>query len=447
MASASPPRRLPPDATLLPLADGALLVSRAHAVFCRIPAPDIAAARAALADPKDVARLPDGLQAELERHACFGPPRPAPEAPPTVQLQLTNACNLGCAYCCTNSGPARARDVTYEQMVDVVRQIPAAVGPHASVAFLGGEPLLVPWMFDLADAVLAEGLPLTVFTNGIPLADEERARRMAALMARGVRVRISLAGPAAAACDALSGAPRFEPALEAVRQLARFGAVPSLDLMLVPQQLDDIVAGLPALRRRLPPGTPLSLGVLYHSGRETGAHLFPSRRALDAALDRVAFEAGERVPAAAPAPVMDRRDGCSCALGRHVHVRSDGALFNCFKMEEKVGDLARDGFAPAARAIRSHPHRASALPTCAACPLATLCGGGCRSENLLYTGDPDRPPCGPWRVRVIAELLAEDRVSAVEWPLAFLAGEARARGIAVPDDLAPRQASRHLTDI
>jgi MoaA/NifB/PqqE/SkfB family radical SAM enzyme len=31
------------------------------------------------------------------------------------------------------------------------------------------------------------------------------------------------------------------------------------------------------------------------------------------------------------------------------------------------------------------------LPTCRLCPLATLCGAGCRSENLLYTGDADQP--------------------------------------------------------
>ena len=81
------------------------------------------------------------------------------------------------------------------------------------------------------------------------------------------------------------------------------------------------------------------------------------------------------------------------------------------------------------------------------CALATLCGGGCRSENLLYSGDPDVPPCGPWRVRVVSELLAEDRVTALEWPVAFLLAEARARGIETPEDVVPRQTSRHMTDV
>jgi hypothetical protein len=47
----------------------------------------------------------------------------------------------------------------------------------------------------------------------------------------------------------------------------------------------------------------------------------------------------------------------------------------------------------------------------------------------------------------MGELLAEDRVTAVEWPVAFLLQEARRRGIETPSDLTPRQMSRHLIDM
>ncbi len=439
--------QVPGDSTILPLTRGGLLVSRGHAVFCRIPPRDAAAVRRMLSNGHDAAALRPGLKAVLDRHGFFGPPRGPKAESPSVQIQLTNACNLSCEYCCTNSGRARAREVTFDGMRDVVRRIPAALGPGTRVALLGGEPFIVPWAANLADEILALGLDLTIFTNGVPLADEALARRVAGLMTRGAKVRISLGGPGAATCDAISGAVRHDAALAAVRNLARFGGRPTLDVMLVPAQLDEMVRELPRLRRALPPGTPMSLGVLYHSGRETGAHMFGSRAALEAALDRIALETGETIPASAPSPLADRREGCTCALGHHVHVRSDGALFNCFKMEEKVGDLAATGFEAAVREIRGHPHRAADLAVCRDCALATLCGGGCRSENLLYSGDPDVPPCGPWRVRVVSELLAEDRVSALEWPVAFLLAEARARGIETPEDVVPRQTSRHMTEV
>ncbi len=436
---------LPSDCTLLPLDAGALLVSRGHAVFCRIPADEEAAARAVVAGAAGLETLAPPLRAELERHGFFGPPRAALPGAPTVQLQLTNACNLVCAYCCTNSGGARAEEVSFERMLEVVRQIPEIFGPGTSVAILGGEPLLVPWALDLAEEIVRLGLKLTLFTNGVPLARPELAARTARLVQQGVLLRVSLGGPDPGTCDAISGAPRFALALRGIRQVAAYGGRVTVDLMFMPQHLDAIAEELTRLQAQLPANTPVTFGVLYLSGREVGQHLFESRAALDEALDRVAFEAGVAIPSPALAPVTHRREGCGCAMGQHIHVRSDGALFNCFKMEEKIGHLDTLGFAEAARTIRQNPHRAKDLPTCSACPLATLCGGGCRSENLLYTGDPNTPPCGPWRVRVLSELLAEDRVTAVEWSLAFLMQEARRRGIPTPD-LQPQTPSRHLLE-
>jgi len=175
--------------------------------------------------------------------------------------------------------------------------------------------------------------------------------------------------------------------------------------------------------------------------------LFGSRSRLEAALDRIAFDAGEVISAPETSPMVDRREGCTCALGHHLHVRSDGALFTCFKMEEQVGHLYERSFAEALRDRAERLRPVSTLSYCADCDLATICGGGCRSENYQYTGDPDIPVCGFWRVQVLAELLAEDRVTALEWPAAHLLAEARARGIDGPDTLVPRAPSRHLVDV
>jgi radical SAM protein with 4Fe4S-binding SPASM domain len=438
---------IPRDCVLLPISSGALMVSREHAVFCRIPADEVTVARAVVSGEVPLDALSQATLDDLKGHGFFGPPRQARPDSPTVQLQLTNACNLACSYCCTNSGEARSEEVRFEQMLRVVRQIPDVLGAHTSVALLGGEPLLTPWAIDLASEIVRLGLPLTIFTNGMLLAKDGLAEKVARLTNKGARVRVSLGGPSPETCDVVSGADRFDAALLGVQKLVACGGHATVDLMLIPQHAETISHELHDLRQRLPPNVPTSLGVLYLSGRETGEHLFESRAELEAALDRVAFEAGVSIAASRTSPVTHRREGCGCALGKHVHVRSDGALFNCFKMEEMVGHLDTVGFATAARSIRENPHRASDLPTCADCPLATLCGGGCRSENLLYTGDPDEPPCGPWRVRVMSELLAEDRVTAVEWSVTFLYQEARVRGIEVPDDLRPRGTSRHLVDV
>jgi radical SAM protein with 4Fe4S-binding SPASM domain len=446
MSDDDPRASLPPDSTLLPFSRGELLVSREYALFCPIPAAETDAVRGVLAGAADLTALTPTLRAELERHGFGGPPRETKDETPSVQLQLTNACNLSCTYCCTNSGKARSAELELGQLLQVVDEVREELGAGARVAMLGGEPLLVPWALDLAERVVDRDLNLTIFSNGLCLTDEQLARRVAALTRRGAQLRLSLAGPTPELCDSISGTTRFEILMHAVAQVARFGGEAIVDLMLLPEQVEDVATHFAALRRRLPRGTKISLGVLYLSGRERGEHLFGSRAALEAALDRIAFEAGEVIPASSTSPVADRRDGCTCALGHHLHVRSDGALFTCFKMEEKVGDLKQQRFGEAARLVRAQPHPATTLPLCADCALATLCGGGFRSENLQYTGEADRPVCGPWRLRVLTELLAEDRVSALEWPAPHLLSEALARGIEAPEALAPVLPSRHLVE-
>ena len=442
------PGELPADCKLLPLGQGQLLVSRGHAVFCRVPAAQQEPMRGVLKRQQPLSSLEPELLAELERHGFFGEPREPEVDPPSVQLQLTNACNLVCTYCCTNSGAARGQELTLELARRAVDQAHDELGPGVRIAVLGGEPLLVPWALDLVQYVVDRELDMTLFTNALPLAEDDAlAARLAALCRRGAEVRVSLAGATAEHCDQESGTSRFDAAIAGIGRVAAHGGEVVVDLMLMPQHVQGVAGHLHALKQRLPEGTRVALGLCYLSGREEGERIFGSRGELEQALDRIAFEAGEVITAPQRSPVTHRREGCTCAMGNHLHLRSDGALFTCFKMEEQVGDLAaEESFAEAINRVRSEPHPAAVLPRCADCALATLCGGGCRSDNLLYTGDADDPLCDTWRVRVVCELLAEDQVSVVDWPIPHLLAEAHQRGIEAPAEILPVKRSRHLKD-
>lgn len=440
-------RTLPADCALLPLARGALLVSRELATFCALDPDQAQQLEGPLASAAlfDTASLDEELIEHLRAHGFFDPPRPMEDDLPSVQLQLTNACNLSCSYCCTNSGKPREGEVTLEQLLPVVRQAREQLGPGARLAILGGEPLLVPWALTLCKEAVDQGLAVTLFTNGVPLKDDALAKEAAELNRIGMEVRISLAGPNQPLCDLESGTARFTDALAGMHRLHVHGGEAVIDLMLFPQHVERVVADLPQLRQLLPPHWRIALGLAYHSGRETGQHFFGSPAALEDALDRITFEAQETIPSPKRGPLTYRREACSCALGNHLHLRSDGALFPCFKMEEDVGHLQQEGFLPTLKKLQQNPHLASNTETCGDCQLVTLCGGGCRSDNFLWTGDPDKPICGPWRVRLLSELLAEERVSAVDWPLHFLLAEARQRGIeGTPEHLEPIRHSRHL---
>lgn len=433
-APRTPSRRLlPEDAVLLPLQTGELLVSREQALFCRIPTEELETVRAAIRDGAREAELSPALVEDLARHGFGLPPRPSAPVRPSVQLQLTNECNLKCAYCCTDSGQAREQEVSRDQLFRVVDEARATLGSHTRFGMLGGEPFMVPWAIELAEYIVELGSSLVIFSNGLRLGDPELLRRVAALVRKGVELRISLAGVTRESCDTLSGAMRFDRAVEVVHAFRAQGAHPFVDVMLTPDAIDLAASQLPKLRQRLPPDTEIHFGILYLGGRERGEHLFGSRRALESALDRITFEAGETIPGDLKRPIADRRDGCTCALGHHLHVRSDGALFGCFKMVECLGHLRQESFADVAKAATTRARPAHSLAFCRDCVLATLCGGGCRTENIELTGDPETPVCADWRLRVCAELLAEDRPYALEWPVRHLKAEARTRGIETPD--------------
>ena len=424
-------RKLPADSTLLPVNNGSLLVSREHATFCFIPNCHTEAVEQWIS----TGVAPENLKetwSHIRAHGFFDAPRqPAKEAR-VVQFQLTNGCNLGCSYCCTDSGKARAGELPRNRWFRLVEEVRDTMGIDTKIAIIGGEPLLVPWAIDLAEQIVAEGLDLTVFSNGLLLTDPSLAERVARLILEGAQLRVSLAGASPAACDSVSNA-RFDQAIKGIQAVASFGAKARVDLMLFPGNAEDTIRNFRNLRKSLPEGTHIDIGVLFSAGRERGENLFERRLDLETALDRLAFESGEVIPAVQKGSLADRREGCTCVLGHHFHVRSDGKLFGCFKMEECVGDLRTEPFEEVFRRTRANMPIASENAVCGPCALNTLCGGGCRSDNLRHTGDANRPICGPWRKRILCELLAEDCVSALEWPAHQLIAEAKARGLETPE--------------
>lgn len=438
-------KALPSDTVILPTKRGGLVVSRSHATFCGVDSSDLPAVEAVIADPT-IALRPE-IAARLEAHGFFGAPRPPPPSKRTVSLQITNACNLRCGYCCTNSLHPRDEELGLDAWKKVVDDACTTFGARVRFGIIGGEPLVIPWALDLAEYIASKNdVHLAFYTNGIGFRDPEYAARGAALIRRGFEVRVSLAGATAETCDRQSGMPRFDRALVGLHAVAAHGVTADVDVMLFPEDLADVATHLPALRRALPPGTHLSIGFAYHGGRESGGRVFASRSELESAFDAIVLEAGEEIAAPATGPLANRREGCNCALGNSLNVRSDGRLFGCFRMEEEVGDLRQASFGETLVALGKAPRPASSLAPCSTCALATLCGGGCRTDNLLFNGDANAPPCGPWRVQVLSELLSEDRVSCLEWTLPQLAGEASARGIEAPDLSRTVQISRHLRE-
>ena len=160
-------------------------------------------------------------------------------APLFLAWQLTNRCTARCLACCEESGPDRAwRDeLNRAEALDLAQRVVAAGIPY--VAFGGGEPLGAPHFWELIECLAAGGVALKIETDGSRI-DDAAADRLAQL---GVQcVQISVDGASAATHERVRPGSSFEAATSAIRRLGERGLAPQLVFVPTRWNLAEMVA-------------------------------------------------------------------------------------------------------------------------------------------------------------------------------------------------------------
>ena len=129
-------------------------------------------------------------------------------------------CNLSCTYCCARSHPkAKRREIglnTFRKLVD------EAVNLGFEELYLtGGEPFLLPEIFDMLDHSLPR-IPTTVLTNAT-IFTPNRLEHLKTLPTGHLSLQVSIDSPNAAVNDFYRGEGSFEKALKGVRSLTAAG--------------------------------------------------------------------------------------------------------------------------------------------------------------------------------------------------------------------------------
>jgi len=137
-------------------------------------------------------------------------------APLFIAWQLTNRCQARCISCCEESGPDKAwRDeLSRDESLRLAHAIVEAGVPY--VAFGGGEPLGVPFCWDIFEVLAEGGVRLKLETDGSRI-DEAAADRLAGL--RFDCIQISLDGATAQTHERMRPGGSFAAALAAVERL------------------------------------------------------------------------------------------------------------------------------------------------------------------------------------------------------------------------------------
>ena len=144
-------------------------------------------------------------------------------APLFIAWQLTNRCQARCISCCEESGPDKAwRDeLSRDEALRLASAIVDAGVPY--VAFGGGEPLGVPFCWDVFEVLARGGVRLKLETDGSRI-DEAAADRLAAL--RFDCIQVSLDGATASTHERMRPGSSFGSALAAVERLAARSLAP-----------------------------------------------------------------------------------------------------------------------------------------------------------------------------------------------------------------------------
>jgi MoaA/NifB/PqqE/SkfB family radical SAM enzyme len=111
------------------------------------------------------------------------------KAPLFVSWQITRDCDLCCLHCCTESAPGKRLpdELDADEAMALADQIVRNEVPY--VMLCGGEPLIVPHFFALAEILGQGGVQLKIETNGQRI-DASVAERLARLPVRSVQISL-----------------------------------------------------------------------------------------------------------------------------------------------------------------------------------------------------------------------------------------------------------------
>ena len=327
------------------------------------------------------------------------------------QWHITDLCDQRCKHCYLFAEDARLKCTTmpYEDMIKVVEEcsdFSARSGRHAAFAISGGDPILHPRFWDLADELHRRGIYWLVMGNPFHLT----ARTCQRLRALGCRVyQLSLDG-LEPFHDALRKPGSFKDTFRAVKLLHDAGIHTQFMATASKQNLDDIIACMDLaveanvdsfVFARYCATSPEKAAELYPSPQEYRAfllryyeksELYRKQGAKTRFLEKehlftlLHWERGDfRIPPEA-AECPDRVfDGCH--MGQGVCILPNGDAHACRRTDSLVGNVLTDKLADIFASDDLARYAAvGKIEKCKDCELLNWCRG-CRAVGINATGN------------------------------------------------------------
>jgi radical SAM protein with 4Fe4S-binding SPASM domain len=347
----------------------------------------------------------------------------AAERRPIVVWNLTRTCNLKCVHCYTESQPVKyPGELTTAQCRAVLDDLADFHVP--AVLFSGGEPLVRPDLFELADYARGRGLHVVLSTNGT-LIDADTARKFVQTGFAYIGISLDSADPAVH--DRFRGVPgAFARTMGGFRHCVEAGQKVGLRLTLTRQTFQELNGIFDFIEAQ-----GIDRVCFYHlcpAGRGKSLHALThaeSRQALDTIIDRATdlTRRGKRteiltVDNACDGPYLylrmlregnpraqqvydmlawngGARHSSGVGIGNidflgNVHA-DQFSMYRSFGnvQERKFSEVWRDLSDPILAGLKDRlPHLTG---RCATCRFKGVCGGSLRARAEVVTGEPWAP--------------------------------------------------------
>jgi radical SAM protein with 4Fe4S-binding SPASM domain len=317
----------------------------------------------------------------------------------SAQFHLTSACNLKCAHCYLNASEQQDNELSFDEWQAILKGLPDSI---QEIDLTGGEPLLLPWLFDYAKQIKDKGIYPSLFTNGT-LVTSQTAGVIADLFGT---VLVSIDGMRAYHDQFRGVAGAFDRTVSGIEMLGESGANVIVNITLTPGVLSDLsrllefAATLPVSMVRLSKCMPFGRGKALDEPSTpilVDSVTAAVKKLTAAPQDDVEFELDVEWFRNAPT----ENHVCGAAV-HFVSVKPNGDVTACSTLADKrfvAGNLRHRSLTD----IWAEPHSElfselrsmtieQVLQACPEdCPARSLCSGGCRALAFAKTRNLSSP--------------------------------------------------------
>ncbi len=316
-------------------------------------------------------------------------------APVNVTWEMTYRCNLSCIHCLSDSGSARAGELTTGECLQIIDDLSAMKVFQLNIG--GGEPFIREDFMDLMDYAHEKGMVTCISTNGTFI-DDKCADRLNHHL---VYIQVSLDAASADQNDAIRGKGSFEKAVRALERLRERDIEVSINTVLTrlsfPEldQLVDLAASF---------GAKLRVSRFRPSGRgkESWAALNVTKEEMltfsDWLARHIAVSTGDSFFSVSTEERRSLGMNMCGACKLTCCISPQGKVFPCAFLQDVefyAGKLPEEAFASV---WRNSPvftsFRNLRVKSCEGCRRFSLCNGGCpaiayHTQQQLNLPDPE----------------------------------------------------------